>query len=125
MVTDTDREYLQNFWLPRTGHSIQDGDGNHQIMEGPLDSDGVQFLLSNGKVGFVQDFKWNPQLPEVLSLFERLGISTSAADSLRWQNHFFPRPVSVEDAIQTLRDVRKLSLEAGDDIITRLSISEQ
>ena len=125
MVTDKDREYIQNFWLPRPGHSVQDENGNHVIAEGPLDKDGAQYLLDNGKVGWVQDFKWNPKLPEVLGLFERLGISTAAADSLRWRDHFFPRPVTVEDAIQTLRDVRKMSLEVGDDIITKLSNSDQ
>lgn len=126
MDAESDLGYIQNFWVPSLGHRVENSETAevYHIEDGPLDTDGVQYLFSDQKIHFIQDYFWHPNMAELYGLFERLGVEVYE-DQVKWKRHFLNKPVDIAGAAETLRSVRQLSIRDGNDIIRELPTFNQ
>jgi len=102
-------EYLQNFWNPQIGHTVEYQ--NKQFAISGI-TGGIQIsLTSYNKIVWVQDLKWNPSILDLDDVVRnqfnaQVKDSTIKVRTKSGKVCYFSRPINIIDYETTIRELR-------------------
>lgn len=101
--------YLQNFWIPQTGHTVEYQNSQTEIEDIIVDA---QARLKNvERIVWLQDTLWKPTLKDIDEIVIKLGAKVQK-DMIFIPNKkcYFKRPNTVEDYGDIVRQIRAYTL---------------
>jgi len=111
-------KYLHNFWEPVLGSTVVKDDAPFKIVE-IVPGYPEQAILepfnnkARKRVGFLQDYTWKPQEPELMAILIGLGATFYEDGSLRIKDTWFKKPMTVEEYAGCVVDARCLTFMKG------------
>jgi len=102
-------KYFENFWDPRSGHTVFDAGGNRLTLHTFNERYPEQVeIKENDKIYYLQDLSWEPTLQDLDNVLRRLGLS-KVFDGWRFKDIFFPNPTDATGYSNLIKSFRAVS----------------
>ena len=103
-----EQKYVMNFWNPKVGDHVVEKTGENHVIE-KLEPGHEAQAHCSGKVVFLQDVDWEPDVESVIEIIGKQG-GQIMGKFIKHGTCLFPRPTTLTEASTILRTIRQLEM---------------
>ena len=112
-----EKNYILNFWDHGIGNEVL-AHSCVDVIDEVYGELGEQVKLKHHEeINYIQDLEWVPNSEDFRGIFKRFG-SVVTKDSIIYKRVIYPIPQTLEEANQTIREVRLLAYNSGVELFS-------